>query len=93
MANNLSISDLADSLEQLEEIAFRRIERQITYIELGRGYLDQLWFPAEPFLWCNGLSLLFLGRFLGPRGLKIGNYALPKGKLNGFCRGWSRSTN
>jgi hypothetical protein len=40
IAHNLRVLHVADPVEQFEEIAFRRVERQIADIKPRRGYLD-----------------------------------------------------
>jgi hypothetical protein len=55
ISNNLCVLNLANAVEQLEKVALRRIEREITYVETRRCHFDRFRFPRRAIL--RGLLL------------------------------------
>jgi hypothetical protein len=41
VADHFSVTHLANPIKEVEQVAFGGVEREVTYIELRRGNLDQ----------------------------------------------------
>jgi hypothetical protein len=85
VADHLSVTHLADPIEEIEQVAFGGVEREVTYIELRRGNLDQ--FRLTTYFFFRrailNLSLDGFGRGRYLRALKKTDDPLPK---RGFWR-------
>ncbi len=64
IAHDLGVLDVADAIEQVEQVAFRRVERQVADVKPGRSDFDRLRFPLRP-------GLLLLLRLLVLRPLML----------------------
>jgi len=48
IADNLGVLNLTDAVEELEQIALRRIEREIAHVETRGSNFNALWFTRNP---------------------------------------------
>ena len=62
IAHNLRVLDMADAIEELEQIALGRVERQIADVKTRRSDFDRLRFALRPRLALLLLLLLMLLR-------------------------------
>ena len=60
IAHNLRVLDVADAVKELEQIALRRIERQIADVKTRRSDFDRLRFALRPRLALLLLLMLLL---------------------------------
>lgn len=82
MTDDLGISDLADSVEEFEQIAFCGIKGKIADIQLRRRDFNEFRFAADFFFRSTVLTRL-LARFRrgGFRPVEESNKSLPEGEL------------
>src|SRR4051794_6293287 len=48
IGDDLGVLDRADAVEELEQVALRRVERQVPDVEPGRRYFDRFRFTRRP---------------------------------------------
>ena len=69
VADHFSVTHLADPIKEIEQVAFGGVEREVTYIELRGGNLDQFRLTTYFFFRSAILTLSLDGfwrdRFLG----------------------------
>ena len=94
VADHFSVTHLADPVKEIEQVAFGGVEREVTYIELRRGNLDQFRLTTY-FFFRNAILTLSLGEFWRGRffgALKKSDNSLPKRRFwlrNRCCWGSS----
>ena len=99
VADHFSVSHLADPVKEVEQVAFGGVEREVTYIELRRGNLDQFRLTTY-FFFCRRAILngsldggFWRGRYLlRALTLKESDHSLPKRGF-WFCCYWGFSSN
>jgi len=64
VTDHLRVLNVSDAVEQLEQIALGRVEREIAHIKPGRRNFDRLGFTLRPWLALLLLLMLRLMRLL-----------------------------